>query len=365
MKGQQRKKDGEKALLLQACGELLFDCVGENRTTQGIYFTESEEKQQCFCKRAVWVPRAPRLEELKQKFEDFGASLPAFVSDSDVIIGLCGKNPTRNAHAVDCSFFILAQTPTRKFFPIAVAGFDHSGDDEKLSVSLRSISSDPEAIDHCIAWIQKEALEYEKEKCTKKPKQKHKRLRPSSGIANEDDDDESKTTLCPNSLSEPHRVFSQPEVLRSLKRRCPGNVNVPAVYTTNNVSAQEALYPLSNVTFPSDSLLVDLPPSFPAASPSLLGSSMQLETIDPQMKRSSTVIGSELDSISSPEHVSTPLINNNLTNHFSYPFISSMDEQEQHDLHASDNFGASIETAALFSISEENSLLFRSVPPSQ
>jgi len=297
----QKKKDGEKSLLLQACGEHLFGCPGKTRITQGIYTVEGEDVFNCFCKRAVWVPSRLSIDRLKEKFKTFGALFPSCL-DSQVVVGICGKNPTRTAHATDCSFMILYLTAKKKFVVAGIASFDHSQLDEytKPLVSLNSLSSDPGEILDCINWIRKEAKDHDKEKVKKRPRTKRNAL-----IAAELQgyDVDGPGIYVVSSCTDQHRVFSEPQVLSCLKRKHMDSI----------IPAQSALYERMYMNHPVEPVLSQAEPYY---LPGYLSSSSYARPVVPQTIPSlpqrqfciSGVSGLDTDSISSPEHVSTPFV---------------------------------------------------------
>jgi len=170
-----RKKSGEKAVLLQACGEELFRCEGENKVTQGIYVVRKGRKLECFCKRAVWVPIDPKsIETLKMRFDEFGAAWPSFLDDV-AMVGVCGRNATRTAHATDSTFLILALHPKMKFVAVGIVRVDYGTliGDTKPDISITGITSDPSQLEDCIEWIRKESTAHENNKSVKRPREKN------------------------------------------------------------------------------------------------------------------------------------------------------------------------------------------------
>jgi len=205
-----KKKDGEKAFLLHSCGEYLFGCPGSVLVTQGLYAPGMEAGLECFCKRAVWVPSELNLQHLKGRFDFFDVPFPSILNPN-MVIGVCGKNPTRSARANGSTFMIVHMTRRRQFVIDAIAIFDHGQFTEfaKPLVSLRSISSDIDDIDDCIAWIRMEANNFSKGK-------KHVR----AGVKRPPPPPEYYHFANYDAFSsEPGRVFSEPSVLSCLKRK--------------------------------------------------------------------------------------------------------------------------------------------------
>jgi len=171
-----RKKNGEKAVLLQACGEELFRCEGENKVTQGIYVIRKGRKLECFCKRAVWVPIDPAsLETLKSRFKSFNAPWPSMLDESPMV-GLCGRNATRTAHATDSTFLVLALHQKMKFVAVGIVRVEYGPfiGDVKPDIHVTGISSDATELDDCIEWIRKESSIHESTKkgVVKRPRTK-------------------------------------------------------------------------------------------------------------------------------------------------------------------------------------------------
>jgi len=164
-----RKKDGEKAALLQGCGELLFGCPGDIRVTQGIYVAKKSKKMECFCKRAVWVPNKLCSEHLRQVFSEHGADITTCLTASSVI-GICGRNPTRTAHATDSTFMVLAQFSKKKFIVVALVSIINNQVDtlQQTSITIREITTDPFRISETVSWIKNESAFHVKTKAKKR-----------------------------------------------------------------------------------------------------------------------------------------------------------------------------------------------------
>jgi len=297
------KKDGEKALLLHACGELLFGCTGETKVTQGIYLP-NKKKFECFCKRAVWVPKDLSLDTLRLRFGQFGVALPSSISD-DCVVGLCGKNPTRTAHATDCAFMLLSQSSRSKFVPVAVISVDHNQIDEytKPIVSLRMISAGEAAVNECIDWIRKESRDHDKEKCKKRPKERRDRSFPISDPRYSTE--ESSRRLFSAYPVDQHRVFDDPYVLHALKRRHVEATSFPVPEAETMMSNDLFLPQVDMDTFrfdpqfdtqalnPSFGIGFGIPPQSPEA---------QLFSFDFHS------INESSESVSSPENTATPVV---------------------------------------------------------
>ena len=183
-----RKKDGEKAELLRACGQMVFRCEGDILTTQGIYCSEFGRKTECFCKRAVWVPRVFNLGDLQSMFSSFGAELNCDVT-ADTVVGVCGLLPTRTAHASGNTFLVLAQFMKKKFTVIATVKVTaiRSSDDEPPSYDLREISSGGDCVRHVVNWIKEESTTHRTTTVKKRGKyKKHKKTPSDDGSADLD-----------------------------------------------------------------------------------------------------------------------------------------------------------------------------------
>jgi len=320
----QRKKDGEKALLLHACGENLFGCLGDTRVTQGIYVQQKNDSFDCFCKRAVWVPSTNSLECLVDRFKSFDVPFPkAILADPMPVVGLCGKNPTRTAHATDCSFMLVYMSPLkRKFVVGAVATFDHSQLDDfsKPLVYLHTLSSDPKDISECIEWILKESREHDKEKMKKKPRQKkatHVPVvddeplpPPNIGYGECNPFDSSFGSYDEGYCCDTHRVFSEPIKMTHLKRRRMNNYVSPPPLMCERMFFSSDGVPLYNGYDGYNCF-------YPSASATPMHPVHPMHPVNPAPfipynpmfpQRRFAVAGLESDSISSPEHISTPLV---------------------------------------------------------
>jgi len=162
----QKKKDGEKALLLQACGENLFGCLGSTKVTQGIYRKQTSDVFECFCKRAVWVPDNPCPEVLNRiRSEGVRAA-----DDEDVTMAICGKDPTRTAHATDEVFMILIRSPKGKFFVVATVYYDK---EKKIFV----VDADEQNVISTVSQVKNEASTYKQIKKGKK-RERYEEKRP-------------------------------------------------------------------------------------------------------------------------------------------------------------------------------------------
>jgi len=149
-----RKKDGEKAELLKSCGQALFGCEGDILVTQGIYCCPPfGKKAECFCKRAVWVPRHFSLNALKETFLYYCAEFPLTVTE-DTPVGVCGQSPTRTAHADDKVFLILAQFVKKKFSVIGTVSI--AQDDADSPPYITEIKSGSSLFD-AVTWVREES----------------------------------------------------------------------------------------------------------------------------------------------------------------------------------------------------------------
>ena len=292
-----RKKDGEKAFLLQACGEELFGAEGENKVTQGIYIVKKGRKLECFCKRAVWVPPQSALQTLKQRFAEFNAPFPPMLENTPVV-GLCGRNATRTAHATDSCFLILALHSRMKFVAVGTVSiaFTPFVAGQKPIVHVTSISSDAEELDACIEWIRKEAAAYEKAKSHKRPKEKRDEI-----IAID------MSSKQPTKRQHRSTPFAEPNSLTQLKKQHVMNMEInqamPMYY-------RHPFYPPHYYVYPPCSVPPNYPPplvfdgQMMVPYPSVPPSSAQFDgpNTSPQMSTRP-----ESESISSPEHIVTPL----------------------------------------------------------
>lgn len=153
-----KRKIGEKATLLNKCGELLFGCSGELLATQGIYVPKSlTSSPLCFlCKRNVWVPLSLSHECLVHNLESFGATLPFSVQKVASLhrLGLCGIDPTRTVHATDKHFLLLAKFPHKHF---AVYGILETRKSSSNNITLiESITTNHIDVLNCVEWIKSE-----------------------------------------------------------------------------------------------------------------------------------------------------------------------------------------------------------------
>lgn len=152
-----KKQKGEKAVLLDKCGESLFGCPGETLLVQGIYIPKSLlPTANYICKRSVWVPLSLSHECLAQHLESFGATLPFSIQKVMSLhrIGLCGVNPTRTVHAIDKCFLILAKIPNKHFVVYGIVEIGRSQHDGVVSIEY--ISTDNDDIMNCVEWIKSE-----------------------------------------------------------------------------------------------------------------------------------------------------------------------------------------------------------------
>ena len=150
------RKDGEKAILLNKCGELLFGCSGEIMVTQGVYIPKSlsSGSSHFICKRAVWVPDSLSHEHLVQCLESFGATLPFSVQRVASLhrFGLCGINPTRTVHAIDKQFFLLAKVPHKQFAIYGIVQIRQSCPSDPIVIE--NISTSQDDVLCYVEWIQ-------------------------------------------------------------------------------------------------------------------------------------------------------------------------------------------------------------------
>jgi len=150
----QPRKNGEKAELLKCCGQTLFGCDGEILVTQGIYCCPPfGKKAECFCKRAVWVPRHFNLAALKETFFYHSAEFPLTVTE-DTPVGVCGQAPTRTAHADDKVFLILAQFVKKKFSVIGTVAI--AKNDKDGTHYITEIKSGSSLFD-AVTWVREES----------------------------------------------------------------------------------------------------------------------------------------------------------------------------------------------------------------
>lgn len=163
-----KRKVGEKATLLNNCGELLFGCSGEVLVTQGIYVPKSLSSSpfSFICKRTVWIPLSPLCEHFVHNLESFGATLPFSVQRIASLncFGLCGIDPTRAIHARDKCFLLLAKFPGKHF---AVYGIVETRNaDFQNTTFIENISTNKDDILHCVEWIKSETTLYHLSKGT-------------------------------------------------------------------------------------------------------------------------------------------------------------------------------------------------------
>jgi len=160
-----KKKNGEKSLILEMCWKLLSDSdeksVGGVKVTQGIYCKIDGTKTEVFCKRGVFVPESFCFEKLQNIFAEFGAKLNPCVSRKSTL-GLCGVFPTRTAHADDTEFFLLAQIH-EKFVVIAIVSTDEANN------AIEKIQSDTSSISDAVKSVKDEAAKH------LEAKEKHKK----------------------------------------------------------------------------------------------------------------------------------------------------------------------------------------------
>jgi len=304
-----RKKDGEKALLLHACGELLFGCPGETRVTQGIYIFLKSKKLECFCKRAVWIPSNSSLCNLRRVFDEFGAPMPPTIND-DTVVGLCGKNPTRTARATDSTFILLTQTMKKKFIPAAIVSVDHSQIDEfsRPIITLRTVASDLEAINECIQWIKNEAKEYEREKATKHPREKRSYINNPNVLSSQPSSPDTSTVLSYDRVKMEDSDAPAPAKKRR-RRRTVSSASVsvadPDVFSASRFgepfSSYESSYP--ERPFAHYSHMIGMVPM-----PISNASQSQLIGVVPLPQMSGFCSPLEQESVSSPVHLATPVV---------------------------------------------------------
>jgi len=263
------KKDGEKAVLLQSCGELLFGCTGRIRVTQGVYFARKGRKLECFCKRAVWVPDKFSPDHLKRMFAEFGAD-PSQCPATCHLIGLCGRNPTRTARATDSTFMIVAQANKKKFVIIAIAVVMSSQFDylQRTSVTISSIATDPITISGTVAWIKNESVSHVKQ-ITKKRSRRSKR----HASSDDDDDADAESVLPPHPPPDDDYPLSPDlplKVLRSdVAHDSPALVMTPL--HSSSFGTGESAVPACNDVIPEfvrSSILRDNPQGFYSIDPS-------------------------------------------------------------------------------------------------
>jgi len=204
-----RKKDGEKAELLKACGQMVFRCEGDILTTQGIYCSACGRKAECFCKRAVWVPRVFNLNDLRDMFASFGAELSCDVT-SETVVGVCGLSPTRTAHASDTTFLVLAQFVKKKFAVIASVSVSvvRNSEDEPPSYDLKGISSGEDCVADVVNWVKEESSVHRTTAVKKRGKYKKHRRSSSDGSGDLD--------YNPEDLESP---LDSPELCETPKKR--------------------------------------------------------------------------------------------------------------------------------------------------
>ena len=153
-----RRENGEKATLLNKCGESLFGCSGKLLCTQGIYVPKSllPGPSHCFCKRTVWVPDSLSQEYLLHHLELFGATLPFSVQWAVSLhrFGLCGVIPTRTVHATDKHFLLLAKVPHKHFAVYGIVELRKT--DHHRRVFIENISTNKDDVLSCVDWIKSE-----------------------------------------------------------------------------------------------------------------------------------------------------------------------------------------------------------------
>lgn len=163
-----KKKNGEKSLILEVCWKLLSDSdekrVGGVKVTQGIYSKINGTKTEVFCKRGVFVPESFCFEQIQNIFAKFGAKLSPSVSRNSVI-GLCGLLPTRTAHADDTDFFLLTKIH-EKFVVVAIVSTDEANNE------IVRIQSDSSSISDAVKSVRDEA---ERHSAAKEEKHKKKK----------------------------------------------------------------------------------------------------------------------------------------------------------------------------------------------
>ena len=167
-----RRKNGEKAILLNKCGETLFGCPGELLVTQGIYVPKSLSSSpfHFICKRTVWAPVSISYECLVKHLTTFSVTLPFSVQRVASLhrFGLCGINPTRTVHAIDKQFLLLAKVPQKYFAIYGIVEISESG--PRGLAFIESISINRDEILNCVNWMQREFTLYHLEKESKKKK---------------------------------------------------------------------------------------------------------------------------------------------------------------------------------------------------
>jgi len=165
---------------------------------------------------------------------------------------------------------------------------------EKPTVTITSISSDPVELASCIDWIRKESAAYEKSKSHKRPKDKREEI-----IAI---DMSSRQATKRQHRSSP---FAEPNSLTHLKKQHVMNMDmnqaVPMYYRPSFYPSSYYVYPPvpSNYTSPlvyDGQMMVPYPTVQPSAA------QFDAQNTSPQMSARP-----ESESISSPEHIVTPL----------------------------------------------------------
>ena len=153
-----RRENGEKATLLNKCGESFFGCSGHLLCTQGIYVPKSllPGSSRCFCKRTVWVPDSLSYECLLHHLELFGATLPFSVQWAASLhrFGLCGVTPTRTVHATDKHFLLLAKVPHKHFAVYGIVEVRKT--DPHRRIFIDNISTNKDDVLSCVEWIKSE-----------------------------------------------------------------------------------------------------------------------------------------------------------------------------------------------------------------
>ena len=166
------RKDGEKTILLNKCGESLFGCSGAMLVTQGIYTPKSLTSSSLYvCKRTVWVPDSLSCGCLVNHLESFGVTLPFSVQKVSSFhrFGLCGINPTRTVHAIDKHFFLLAKIPYKHFVIYGIVEIKESN--PSGAIVIKNISASKNDVLHHVDWIQNDITLYHQ-----KPKKRRRRL---------------------------------------------------------------------------------------------------------------------------------------------------------------------------------------------
>jgi len=161
------RKPGQKSLLLQAYGKLLFGEDGGVFVTQGIYVQE-DKKLKNLCKRTVWIPRSFSVKHLEQTFSNFQISFippPGMTS-----IGLCGGCATRTARALDDMLMIVVAFEKKFFVVYALVSIVNDGVDVVCGISphIVNITTDRDKIDAALLKIKEEAEEYKKSEAERK-----------------------------------------------------------------------------------------------------------------------------------------------------------------------------------------------------